>query len=181
MIEILGGHLKQFFNRICKLNDSYTAKLNYLTEEPYRIEIWSISNDLFEFIKQMDDNQFLELSGCDEAYWRNAVGSNQGVPTFYYCYIKFNNKFQEMICWLKDEDKPDTSICQTCTRDYCDSRDCFHTELIYESLFDYLCNYMGASNPTNVTALSMDLAKANHLTLADLFKKYQPVVEIKEE
>ena len=43
----------------------------------------------------------------------------------------------------------------------------------YESLSDYLCNCVGVSEPKNVCACAMDLAKYNDMTMAELFEKYE--------
>lgn len=44
-----------------------------------------------------------------------------------------------------------------------------------QSLSEYLCEFIGASTPHNVVACVIDLAKFNHLTMCELFKKYEPV------
>ena len=43
----------------------------------------------------------------------------------------------------------------------------------YKSLSDYLCNCVGASQPRNVCACAMDLAKYNDMTMGELFDKYE--------
>lgn len=45
----------------------------------------------------------------------------------------------------------------------------------YQSLSEYLCEFIGASTPHNVVSCAMDLAKFNYLTMGELFKKYEPV------
>lgn len=44
----------------------------------------------------------------------------------------------------------------------------------YDDLLQYMCDEIGASQPRNVTALAVDLARANNLALGQLFAKYQP-------
>ena len=48
-------------------------------------------------------------------------------------------------------------------------------DIKYQSLSEYLCEFIGASTHHNVVACAMDLAKFNHLTMGELFKKYEPV------
>lgn len=48
-------------------------------------------------------------------------------------------------------------------------------DINYQSLSEYLCEFIGASMPRNVVACAIDLAKFNHLTIGELFKKYEPV------
>lgn len=43
----------------------------------------------------------------------------------------------------------------------------------YESLLEYLCENIGASQPRNVCALAVDLAKYNNMTMGELFTKYE--------
>lgn len=42
----------------------------------------------------------------------------------------------------------------------------------YAKLTDYLCYGIGASQPKNVCACCVDLAKYNDVTMAELFEKY---------
>ena len=70
--------------------------------------------------------------------------------------VTINN--QKMIGWIK---KPwDEEISK---------------DIKYQSLSEYLCEFIGASIPHNVVACTMDLAKFNHLKMGKLFKKYEPV------
>ena len=43
----------------------------------------------------------------------------------------------------------------------------------YKNLSEYLCEEIGASSPKNVCALAVDLAKANGMTMAKLFKVFE--------
>lgn len=42
----------------------------------------------------------------------------------------------------------------------------------YHDILIYLCDEIGASTERNVCACTIDLARQNNLTLAELFKKY---------
>ena len=48
-------------------------------------------------------------------------------------------------------------------------------DINYQSLSEYLCEFIGASMPRSVVACAIDLAKFNHLTMGELFEKYEPV------
>ena len=48
-------------------------------------------------------------------------------------------------------------------------------DINYQSLSEYLCEFIGASMPLSVVACAMDLAKFNYLTMGGLFEKYEPV------
>lgn len=43
----------------------------------------------------------------------------------------------------------------------------------YENLSDYLCNCIRVSQPRNVCACAVDLAKYNDMTMGELFEKYE--------
>ena len=43
----------------------------------------------------------------------------------------------------------------------------------YNTLLDYMNKVIGASQPRNVCALAVDLARANGMSMSELFKIYQ--------
>jgi hypothetical protein len=43
----------------------------------------------------------------------------------------------------------------------------------YDNLTTYMCDELGASQPRNVCALAVDLARANGMTMAKLFETYE--------
>ena len=145
MKEILGGNLKRFFDTIdskCSNSDITYAGDTY--------EVWSITDELFDKICDMTEEEFVKLAG-EDAWWRYSEGSNLGTPDITV-YIKG----REMRGWNKlwaDE-----------MEDW---------ELHRESLSDYLCNCVGASQPRNVCACAMDLAKYNNMSMGELFTKYE--------
>ena len=57
----------------------------------------------------------------------------------------------EIICWERDD----------------------HYNDEYDTLLDYMCDEIGASQPRNVCALAVDLARANGISMAELFSIYQ--------
>lgn len=44
----------------------------------------------------------------------------------------------------------------------------------YDTLLEYICDSIGASQPRNVAAVTADLANLNGLSLGKLFLRYQP-------
>ena len=105
---------------------------------------------IFECIAE---EKFVELAG-EDAWWRSTEGSNLGAP-----YTKVYVNGHEMIGWAdepwEDEDEED------------------EFEIYASNLSDYLCDVVGASQPKNVCALAVDLAKYNNMTMAELFTKYE--------
>ena len=145
MKEILGGNLKRFFDAI----DSKCSNSD-ITYAGDRYEVWSITDELFDKICDMSEEEFVKLAG-DDAWWRQSEGSNLGTPDTI-----FQIKGQKMLGWTKlwvDE-----------MEDY---------ELNRESLTEYLCNCIGVSQPRNVCACAMDLAKYNGMSMGELFTKYE--------
>lgn len=84
--------------------------------------------------------------------WRYSEGSNMGDPT-----IALLVNHHSLECWY---DPIDTEDEETYIPEYV-------------NLLEYLCNAMGCSKPSNVCALTKDLAKHNGMKLSELFIKYQ--------
>ena len=174
MKEILGNHLMNFFAEMNMLNEGY-KKDSMRTYKGRRYEVYSISDELFDAMCNMSEKKFIELAG-EDAWWRSAEGSNQGIP---------NNKYiingKEIVAWdsykrceyyneyCRDcEDRMD-EMCKASDEDIescCGERK-------YDTLSYYLCDEIGASQPINVCALAVDLAKYNGITMGELFTKYE--------
>ena len=142
MKEILGNNLEQFFNT--EINGERTYKGN-------RYEVWEVSDEVFNIICEMSEERFVELAG-EDAWWRSAEGSNQGIPD-----TTAHINGHEILAWAgepweEDEDDDEFEIYASC-------------------LTNYLCDVVGASQPKNVCALAVDLAKYNNMTMGELFAK----------
>lgn len=145
MKEILGDNLKRFFDTIDKHCNN--ADITYAGDE---YEVWKVSDKLFEQMCEMTEEEFVELAG-EDAWWRQSEGSVLGVPD---TTVYING--QEMLGWNKrwaDEDEK--------------------WEIHEHSLTDYLCDQIGVSQPRNVCACAMDLAKYNNMSMSELFRKYE--------
>lgn len=166
MKEILGNNLEQVFNS--EINGKRTYKGN-------KYEVWELSNEAFDELCNMPEKKFTELAG-EDAWWRSSDESNQGVPNSKYV---INGK--EIIAWdgyrrceFYDE------CCEDCddrTNGECEASDedieCCCGARKYKTLSDYFCDEIGASQPRNVCALAVDLAKYNGITMGELFTKYE--------
>ena len=143
MIEILGNNLKQFFAIVD--NPPNDAEITYAGEG---YEVGEISDELRNKMCNMSEEEFIELAG-EDAWWRSSTGSVLGVPD-----IEFDVNGNDLVAWDSpiDESKKGNR---------------------YESLSDYLCNCVGVSQPKNVCACAMDLAKYNDMTMAELVEKYE--------
>ena len=149
MREILGNNLKQFFDIVD--NPPNDAEITYAGD---RYEVWEVSDELFVKICDMSEEEFVEIAG-EDAWWRQSEGSNLGYPDETAIV-----NGSELICWGKERVYP--------------SFDYIPKEMKqYENLSDYLCNCVGASQPRNVCACAMDLAKYNDMTMGELFEKYE--------
>lgn len=144
MKEILGNNLERFFNN--KIDGNRTYKGN-------RYEVWEVSNEVFDAMCDMPEERFIELAG-EDAWRRSAEGSNLGTPD-----TKVYINGHEMLGWAgepwDDEDEDD------------------EFEIYASNLSNYLCDVVGASQPRNVCALAVDLAKYNGVTMGELFTKYE--------
>lgn len=174
MKEILGNHLMNFFVEMILQNENYSKDL-MRTYKGNRYEVHSISDELFHAMCDMSEDKFVELAG-EDAWWRSANGSNQSVP---------NNKYiingEEIIAWdgyIRCEYYNDYCVgCEDRIDGMCEASDediesCCG-ERKYDTLSDYLCDEIGASQPKNICALAVDLAKYNGMTMGELFAKYE--------
>lgn len=143
MIEILGNNLKKFFDIID--NPPNDAEITYSGN---KYEVWEVSEQLFQRMYNISEEEFVELAG-EDAWWKSSTGNILGVPD-----TEFDVKGNDLVAWdsLIYESKKGNK---------------------YENLSDYLCNCIGVSQPKNVCACAMDLAKYNNMTMAELFEKYE--------
>ena len=149
MKEILGNNLEQFFFVLDYSKECVVAR----TYKSDRYEVWSMPDKVFDIISDMSEEKFVKFAG-EDAWWRSSNGSV--LYSLDKGEVTINN--QKMIGWIR---KPwDEEISK---------------DINYQSLSDYLCEFIGASTPHNVVACAMDLAKFNHLTMGRLFTKYEPV------
>lgn len=152
MKEILGNHLMNFFVEMKMQNENYNKDL-MRTYKGDRYEVYSVSDELFDVMCDMTEERFEELAG-EDAWWRSSEGSILGTPD-----TKVYINGHEMLGWSgerwEDEDEDD------------------EFEIYSRSLSDYLCDVIGASQPKNVCALAVDLAKYNNMTMGELFTKYE--------
>ena len=143
MKEILGDNLKKFFDAVD--NPPNDADITYAGN---RYEVWEVSDELFKKMCDMSEEEFVELAG-EGTWWRQSYGSNLGSPDAEF---KVNGKY------LTGWDSPiyDSKIGNK-----------------YENLSEYLCDCIGVSQPRNVCACAIDLAKYNDMTMGELFEKYE--------
>lgn len=150
MKEILGNHMSNFFVEMKMQNEDYNKDL-MRTYKGDRYEVFSVSDELFDVMCDMSEERFVELAG-ENAWWRSSEGSNLGVPD-----TKIYINGYELLGWAgeswEDEDEDD------------------EFEIYSNSLSDYFCDVIGASQPKNVCALAVDLAKYNNMTMGELFAK----------
>lgn len=149
MKEILGNNLKRFFF-VLDYPKEYGSICTYKSN---RYEVWLMEDEIFDMIADISEEKFVKLAS-EDAWWRSSNGSvldllDEGEVTI-------NN--QKMIGWIRKPWGKEIS-----------------KDINYQSLSEYLCEFIGASMPHNVVACAMDLSKFNHLTMGGLFKKYEPV------
>lgn len=164
MKEILAERLQPLFK-----NTSLRGECTY---RGGLYEVWEVSDEDFKIMCDMSEEDFRKV--CPDGMWRSSDGSNLGVPDIDY--VINNNK---IVAWdgtgrrdyFKDfckdcSDREDGMCCAT-ERDI---NEC-HGERRYGSLLEYLCEEVGASQPRNVCACVVDLAKENGIKVSELFNK----------
>lgn len=165
MQEILAENLQDFFN-----NTKLDGKQTYKGED---YEVWEVSDEVFKSMCDLNDEDFEKL--CPEGMWRSAIGSNMGRPD-----VEYKIKNNTILAWDGNSRSDYESECKECsdrkngtcegTED--DFIECFGARE-YSGLLEYLCEELGASQPRNVCALAVDLAKYNNMTMGELFTKYE--------
>lgn len=108
------------------------------------------SHEPFYEVWELDKKDLKVLDETSEwldswGWWRSAKGSNLGTAADF---LTVNGQF--MIGW--------------------ESRSGNDT---YDTLLEYFCDGIGASQPGNIIALAVDLARANGKSVANLFKIYE--------
>ncbi len=164
MKEILAESLQPFFD-----NSGLEGKCTY---QGGLYEVWEISDEVFDKMCDMKEDEFLEL--CPDGMWRSSEGSIFGIPC-----VEYEINGQKIFAWDYNreryiEDCKDCIVrekygCKQTEEDY---NECFGDRK-YKTLLEYFCEEIGASVARNVCALSMDLAKYNKMTMGELFKKYE--------
>ena len=150
MREILGNNLKTFFDTV----DSHYTNAE-CTYKGNRYEVWKLSDELFDRMCNMTEKEFAKLSGRYDAWMRSADGSNLN----WHEKGEFKVNGKSMIGWKNKPWQDDDKEYDNCK--------------IYTDLSEYLCEHIGASQPRNVVACAMDLAKYNNMSMAELFQTYE--------
>lgn len=136
-----------------------------------RWEVWELPHAHFKALCDIKDEDWKESWG----WWRHAVGSNMdAVEEDYIIHGRPIKAWDGVIRsgWHKE-------YCVDCDdnlENQCDASDesicyCYHDRK-YPDMLEYLAHEIGASTETNVTALCIDLAKQNGMTLAELVSNY---------
>jgi hypothetical protein len=123
-------------------------------------DVWEMSEDEFQKLTVIPEEDWKDEYG----FWRSAEGSNIGNEMSNF---KINN--QIILAWdgdcrieaLNEVNGNEKDV------DYC------YRDREYRTLLEYFCDEIGASQPRNVCALAVDLAKINGITMSELFVKYE--------
>ena len=165
MAEILGGGgLHKAFKEL-----GIQAIRTYRGKEKPHYEVWELSKD---DLKKLE----YTVEWKDEwGWWRFAKGSNMGTP---FDFFQVNHK--ELIAWdgpkredlrddWKNESNEEKAVYHYSFRAYQEE----HYPHRYDNLLSYMGEELGASVERNVCALAVDLARANGMTMAQLFETYE--------
>lgn len=169
MIEILAGDgIEYAFDEL-----NISARKTYQGKEdaiPY-YEVWELSEEDFEKLSAVTEEEWQD----DYGWYRCAEGSIMG-PT----NTTFTINKREILAWdgtrrldlldqWRGENESTKMIFYHSFKEY----ERYFMPRKYRKLTEYLFNELGASTERNVCALTVDLAKANNITLAELFKIYE--------
>jgi hypothetical protein len=141
--EIFGGRLETVMT---DLNLDAIKTYEGRTEYWESLQVWEPSE---EDLKKLLDVQEEEWNNKEYGWFRISDGSNMGSVSRRY---KINGYYIK--AWDADGFR-------------------YYRDRTYKDLLSYFSEELGASQPRNVCALAIDLAKQNGMKLSELFKKYQ--------
>lgn len=169
VVEILGDRMHRVFKEHgIEYKKTYNKKCNPKKKYDPHYEVYEISQ-----------NDMKRLDGIFElpygSWWRWCKGSNMGTP---YEFFQVNGR--ELIAWdgarreslildWSAEPAEEKAAYNYSFKEY-EKTICPYE---YENLTSYMCDELGASTEKNVCALAVDLARANGMTLSELFKTYE--------
>ena len=164
-VEILGGNgLHNAFKEL-----GIKATRTYRRAEKPHYEVWELSK---EDLKKLE----YTMEWKDEwGWWRYAKGSNMGTP-----FDLFTVNGKELIAWdgpkredlrddWADESNEEKAAYHYSFKEYEETQ----YPHVYDNRLTYMGEELGASVERNVCALAVDLARANGMTMAQLFKTYE--------
>lgn len=163
-VEILAGG--EFANAVKSLGLTSAVCAYHYQPQPTHwreeYQVWLLSKEDFDNICAIDNDDWKD----DWGWWRHAYGSNLGTVD---CAYIING--EKLMAWDGLQRKEWCQDCSDCAGTEKDKDECFHDHQ-YPDILIYLCDEIGASTERNVCACTIDLARQNNLTLAELFKKY---------
>ena len=170
MKEIMGEKLLPFFRRVgIYPPKKFIGNVGYW----HNLEVWHLTDSQFKLIEDITDEEFVNMAdeGC---WWRSSEGSIMGIPNATF---KINKK--EILAWINysmidDLRREYEELSFEENSEYKNVDDYISTwhSLEYNDLLEYYSKEFGVSTERNVCALSVDLAKYNNMTLAELFYQY---------
>ncbi len=166
MVEILGSELSKALSAL-EIEGKCTYKRKKIETEYDEIyEVWKISDDDFEKLCNVKDDDWLD----DWGWWRYSKGSNI-IGVGIESEMIINGK--DIIAWYNEdklEDEFNTYDAEVSKDEYITGycKDQYENE----NLLTYFCDEFGASMKKNIVALAVDLARLNNMTMSELFQKY---------
>lgn len=165
MAEILGGGaLYKAFREL-----DIDATRTYKGKEKPHYQVWELSKD------DLKKLEYAEEWKDEWGWWRYAKGSNMGTP---FDFFTVNGK--ELIAW--DGYKREDLILEWAEVPF-EERVKYHHSIreyenqkyprVYDKLTDYMAQELGVSTEKNICACAVDLARANGMTMGQLFKTYE--------
>lgn len=168
-VEILGDKMHKVFKELgIDYKKTYSKRCNPKKKYDPHYEVYEIAHSDMKKLEEVFEMPY-------GSWWRYAKGCNLGTP---FDFFDVNGK--ELIAWggakrddLRDwwdaESNEEKAAYHYSFREY--EKDTMPYK--YETLTEYMCDEIGASMESNVCALAVDLARANGMTMAQLFKTYE--------
>lgn len=149
-IEILGaGNLQQAFAELgIEANNTYKGGVGP------KYEVWELSAENFKLLESVLEEKWKDEWGG----WRYSEGTNVDYSPVAEALING----ESCLVWVNVDKE-----------EYYGNEDDASIPLEFESISHYMINMWGVSQPRNVCALAVGLAKLNGISMAGLFRKYE--------
>lgn len=170
MKEIIGENLQSLFRRMGiyppkKFAGNVARWMN--------LEVWHLTDSQYNLVKDITDEEFSNMV-IEKCWFRIPDGSIMGTPE-----TKFIINGKELLAWIHPsvlhnleieyEELPwEEKIDYKNLEEYIS----FWHPLEYDGLLEYYIGELRTLEVEDVCALSVDLAKHNNITVAELFYKY---------
>lgn len=150
MKEIIGIKLSPVFQHYTSLPDDFYARRTYRMT---KLEVWEVTEKMYQAIMNMSIEEFYSYCGNDAGYGK---ADKYLLEVKYDCPAVVRGR-KLMVADIENEDGK---------------------ESIYRDVMDYLVNVCPVVNIAAVSIELKNLARSNHMSVAELMRTYQDPLDL---